>query len=199
MKAIKLWHNFCSSDLFHIILGHKSNLKNILLGLHGRTELWKWRSSSCLMLLDRCFSVFCALKFSPVQKGAHSVHATPFQMSVIFPFISFSFSSSVFYNQLAWFYYDNHLSLNVPLSFTSLYLSLSIPTVCSLGCLDRCISFYTNLSALTVAVATHHCHGNPDGLGGGGVDRGRQSRTERKEIWKRETDREWRKSPVFSH
>lgn len=48
----------------------------------------------------------------------------------------------------------------------SLYLSLSIPTVCSSGCLDRCISFYTNLSALTVAVATHHCHGNPDGLGG---------------------------------
>lgn len=44
------------------------------------------------MLLDRCFSMFCALKFSPVQKGAHSVRATPFQMSVIFPFISFSLS-----------------------------------------------------------------------------------------------------------
>lgn len=27
--------------------------------------------------------------------------------------------------------------------------------------------FFTNLSALTVAVATHHCHGNLDGLGGG--------------------------------
>jgi len=34
--------------LIHIILGHKSNLKNALLGLHDRTELWKWRSIFCL-------------------------------------------------------------------------------------------------------------------------------------------------------
>lgn len=65
-------------------------------------------------------------------------------------------------------------------------LSPSIPTVCSLGCSDRCISFYTNLSALTVAVATHHCHGNLDELGGGKAgpnakkyERERQQRVEK--------------------
>lgn len=71
------------------------------------------------------------------------------------PLHLFSLSSSVFNNQLA----PQHTSL--------ISLSLSILTVCSVVCSDRCISFYTNLSALTVAVATHHCHGNPDGLGGG--------------------------------
>ncbi len=71
------------------------------------------------------------------------------------PLHLFSLSSSVFYNQLA----PQHTSL--------IFLSLSILTVCSVVCSDCCISFYTNLSALTVAVVTHHCHGNPNGLGGG--------------------------------
>ncbi len=101
------------------------------------------------------------------------------------PLHLFSLSSSVFYNQLA----PQHTSL--------IFLSLSILTVCSVVCSDCCISFYTNLSALTVAVVTHHCHGNPDGLGGGrGGDAGPNAKTYER---KRETGREWRKSAVFSH
>lgn len=84
-----------------------------------------------------------------------SAHYTLSDVSYL-PLHLFSLSSSVFYNQLA----PQHTFL--------ISLSLSVLTVCSLVCSDRCISFYTNLSALTVAVVTHHCHGNPDGLGWGG-------------------------------
>lgn len=49
----------------------------------------------------------------------------------------------------------------------SLTLTLSFspsPYLYSQGVSDSSISFYTNLSAPTVAQATHHCHGNPGGL-----------------------------------
>lgn len=115
-----------------------------------------------------CFSVFCALRFSPLQKGPHY----PFSDVSYLPLHLFFCLLFCILQPLAPSYPQHPPPL--------LFLLFSIPTVCSLGCSDRCISFYTNLSALTVAVATHHCHGNPDGLGGGVNGGGRAGQNAKK-------------------